>query len=133
VKLPFVAHPEAEAELNDALDWYEAQRPGLGDDFLEAVLSALEEGVPLTLPGVGPTKGMPLRRYLVTRFPYVVIVVVDEEPRIVAIAHQSRKPGYWLHRVAPSPRRRVARTGRPETGRGTARRRVRRLRKSDKA
>lgn len=131
MKLPLVAHPEAEDELSDALDWYDAERPGLGDDFLDAVLSALEEGVPLTIPGVGPTKGMPLRRYLVTRFPYVVIVVDDEEPRIVAIAHQSRKPGYWLHRVAPSPKRRIARAGRSGTGRGTGRRRARRLKEND--
>ena len=33
----FRFHPAAEAELNEAADWYEEQRPGLGIQFVGAI------------------------------------------------------------------------------------------------
>jgi plasmid stabilization system protein ParE len=39
------------------------------------------------------------RRYLLRRFPYGIIYqATDEELRIVAVAHHSRRPGYWAKR-----------------------------------
>lgn len=35
-------HPEAETELNQAIDWYEARSPGLGGDFAKEVRAAVE-------------------------------------------------------------------------------------------
>jgi hypothetical protein len=35
--LPLVLAPEAEDDLLDAADWYDAQQPGLGDAFLRSV------------------------------------------------------------------------------------------------
>ena len=34
--------PEAEADLEDAATWYERQREGLGQDFLDDVLIVLD-------------------------------------------------------------------------------------------
>ena len=43
----------------------------------------------------GATRRLPLRR-----FPYTIVYTVrDAEIRILAVAHQSRKPGYWRGRV----------------------------------
>ena len=36
-----IVEPEAEAEIDDAARWYDAQNPGLGADFLLAVQVAL--------------------------------------------------------------------------------------------
>ncbi|MDX1965872.1 MAG: type II toxin-antitoxin system RelE/ParE family toxin [Planctomycetaceae bacterium] len=34
---PLIIRPEAEQDLAEARDWYEAQRDELGDDFLAAI------------------------------------------------------------------------------------------------
>ncbi len=40
-----------------------------------------------------------IRRYIVPRFPYLVYYrTQDERIDVFAIAHQSRKPDYWLER-----------------------------------
>lgn len=39
------------------------------------------------------------RRVLLQHFPYFVVYRErDEDLHIIAIAHASRKPGYWRHR-----------------------------------
>jgi plasmid stabilization system protein ParE len=38
----FRPEPEASAELEDAALWYESQRPGLGEEFLQAVDATLQ-------------------------------------------------------------------------------------------
>jgi hypothetical protein len=35
VNLPLIVNPEAEADLDEARSWYEAQRPGLGGELLD--------------------------------------------------------------------------------------------------
>ena len=43
---------------------------------------------------------LPVRRLAVTRFPYHVIYLEPAEAlRILAIAHDRRKPGYWKDRL----------------------------------
>jgi hypothetical protein len=37
VSLPVVLRPAARAEFDEAVDWYEQQRPGLGVDFVTQV------------------------------------------------------------------------------------------------
>ena len=70
-------HAAAAEEAAEAAAWYERERPGLGVDFERAVDAALdlleEELVPLvSVPGVAGTRGV--RRLLLRRFPYAVIV-----------------------------------------------------------
>jgi plasmid stabilization system protein ParE len=40
-------HPEAEAELNAAIDWYEERQPGLGLDLAAEVQAAIERAMQL--------------------------------------------------------------------------------------
>ncbi len=42
MSLPVVLRPEAQAEFDEAFDWYEQQRPGLGVDYLEQVQAVLD-------------------------------------------------------------------------------------------
>jgi plasmid stabilization system protein ParE len=96
VKRRLILRPAAETELADAAAWYEAKRPGLGDQFLDAVDSALSTiaDAPTTWPYWKPPQ--PYRKYVLARFPYVVFFTVDAEAvTIVAIAHGKRRPGYW--------------------------------------
>ncbi|HEX4953384.1 MAG TPA: hypothetical protein VF017_08330 [Thermoanaerobaculia bacterium] len=40
-----------------------------------------------------------MRRLVLNRFPYSLFYTADsEEIRIFAVAHHSRRPGYWRHR-----------------------------------
>jgi len=51
-----------------------------------------------TRPEIGAAAGR-TRSWLLTRFPYRLIYRVrDEDVYIVAIAHTSRRPGYWQNR-----------------------------------
>jgi len=48
----------------------------------------------------GKRLSRPFRRALVPRFPYIVVFEArEEEIVIVAVAHASRDPGYWEHRL----------------------------------
>jgi toxin ParE1/3/4 len=90
--------PRAEAELAEAIDWYEARRPGLGADLLELAAKAFERIVeaPNQL-ATWRTGRREYSRFLIDRFPYAVLFTYDDvEVVIVAFAHCRRKPGYWL-------------------------------------
>lgn len=93
---------EAAEEAIEAAAWYEADSPGLGQDFRDALDAAFDllegEVVPLTtMPGVAGRRGA--KKLMLRRFPYNVVVVErKDEYLVVAVAHQSRQPGYWRSR-----------------------------------
>lgn len=42
----------------------------------------------------------PVRRVLITRFPYAIVFVeVDGEIRVIAVMHGRQRPGYWMRRL----------------------------------
>ncbi len=92
-------HPEAEEDLRDAAEFY---RERAGNRLSQSFLAEFEQSVNVLLqhPGLGPAwRGGGRRRYLMKRFPYSLIyTVAGEEIRILAIAHHSRRPGYWRGR-----------------------------------
>ena len=71
-KLLLTIDPEAQEEIDDAIDWYESQQPGLGLDFvnyLDGYFQTLIEGNVLF-----PVKRKPVFRELtLKRFPFVII------------------------------------------------------------
>ncbi len=91
-------HRLAAAELVESARFYDQWRPGLGDEFLSAVdaVQELIRGQPqLGRRGLHDTLSLRTRR-----FPFRV--VYDLQPDriwIVAVAHLSRKPGYWTRRL----------------------------------
>ena len=94
---------EADAEYRLAGRWYEDRQEHLGVEFFDAVDAAI--GQILELPRSGfPVPSTPadvaVRRMAVTRFPYHVIYLeTTADIRILAIAHDRRKPGYWKTRL----------------------------------
>lgn len=96
-------HAEAATEAAEAAAWYERQRPGLGEEFSRAVDAALdlleEDIVPLVaFPGAAGERGV--KRLVLRRFPYAVIVRERaEEILVIAFAHTARRPGYWRGRL----------------------------------
>lgn len=85
-------------ELDDAFDWYEAQVPGLGYDFLSEVDRAV--GRILAYPQSAAILEPGLRRVLINRFPYGMIYGLDgDRIVIVAVAHLHREPHYWIGRL----------------------------------
>jgi plasmid stabilization system protein ParE len=98
----FRIEPEASLELEDAADWYEGRRPGLGVEFLEAVDATLDRisrwpQAARRVPGV--SADVPARTAPVSRFPYhVAYLETPSAIRILAFAHDRREPGYWYHR-----------------------------------
>ncbi len=90
-------HPFARQELFEASDFYEAESPGLGGVFIDAVEQALArlEKFPLT----GPNLAWEVRRLGVPNFPYGVVYRFDlDRIFILAIAHDRRRPRYWAGR-----------------------------------
>jgi toxin ParE1/3/4 len=92
-------HPEAEADLRDAAEFY---RERAGNTLSQSLLAEFEQSVNILLqhPGLGsPWRGGGRRRYLLKRFPYSLVYTISvEEIRILAVAHHSRRPGYWRGR-----------------------------------
>lgn len=92
----------AEEELEQAANWYEDAREGLGLDLLVEVLRARE--LVSEHPEVGGlwlADGVPagVRRVLLRRFPYHLVYVTEPRSVVVALAHLRRKPGYWAARL----------------------------------
>ncbi|MFO1433896.1 MAG: type II toxin-antitoxin system RelE/ParE family toxin [Candidatus Competibacteraceae bacterium] len=90
----------AERELGEAVEYYEAQKPGLGFELFEEVWAAIEriEQYPEAWQPVSPRA----RRCQTHRFPYGVIYQIREKENeilIVAVSHLHRKPSYWQNRI----------------------------------
>jgi len=91
---PVVFLHEAEQEMLEAARYYESQASGLGIDYLsevERAVVAISE-----FPMTWPILEGELRIRLVRRFPFGI---ESEEIVIVAVAHLSRRPGYWRGRI----------------------------------
>ena len=102
MKLPLRISQEADAEMAEAVRWYEEHRVGLGGEFLAAVDAAvawIEENprIGSRTPGVHDED---IRRVFVRRFPYhVVYIELLERVQVLAVAHDRRRPAYWVGRL----------------------------------
>ena len=92
-------HPEAESEFIESAAYYEGEVPGLGHRFGRAVREALE--LLLANPEIGSPLNDELRSFVVGSFPYSIIYAPHGDLLFVlAVAHGSRKPGYWKSRLS---------------------------------
>ena len=93
-----IVRPEAEDDLSEAYNWYEAQRFGLGEEFLLRVESAFE-----SLrhdPHMYTCIYKEMRRKLIRRFPFSIFYLVNKNTiSVLAVMHAKRHPKSWKKRV----------------------------------
>jgi plasmid stabilization system protein ParE len=98
VSLPLIVNPEAEADLDEARRWYEAERTGLGDELIDAVGDVLQRVQ--QAPRLYAKVFQNLRLALVRRFPYLIVYRIDEDQiTVVAVYHAHRDPRDWQSRA----------------------------------
>jgi hypothetical protein len=91
-------HPDADAEVTEAAQYYEIRQIGLGSDLLAEVERGLNQILMNT--EASPKIGKRLRRKSLWRFPYnLVYTVYPDRIQILACAHQKRRPYYWRKRL----------------------------------
>ncbi len=92
-------HRLAAAELIESASFYDQRRLGLGDEFLSAVEAVLE--LIRAQPELGRRGLHGTLSFRTKRFPLrIVYELQPDRVWIVAVAHLSRKPGYWARRLA---------------------------------
>jgi len=97
--MKFYFHPDADAEFDKAVEYYEQRQSGLGFEFAEEVYSAIARIT--EYPDAWAPLSKNTRRCLMNRFPYGVIYQVQTNGlRIIAIANLQRRPAYWNERIA---------------------------------
>lgn len=95
VKVRF--YGRATSELEEALAWYAVRSASAEREFADAFESGLLSilDAPYRFASVSPTH----RACRVKKFPYQIIYRVDGDIfTVVAVAHTSRRPGYWKRR-----------------------------------
>jgi plasmid stabilization system protein ParE len=98
MRLPVRIREEADVDLSDAAIWYEQQRIGLGQEFLDQAQSVLDS-LP-DHPNLYPVVHNPIRRALLSRFPFGVFYSVEREYILVyAVMHARRHPRRWQERT----------------------------------
>ncbi len=96
--IPVEFHPEAAAEIEASVRYYEQQQPGLGERFLTGIEFAMA-GV-VDSPLAWPVLERDVRRRLSRVFPYAVLYAVEPDRIFVlAVMHCHQMPGYWRDRV----------------------------------
>jgi toxin ParE1/3/4 len=90
-----IFHPAARRELEEAIDRYNAERQGLGREFREEVQRVL--ALLTRFPGLGQPGRGSVRRMMLSRFPYHIYyrLLESDNLRILAVAHNRRRPEYW--------------------------------------
>ena len=98
MSLPVVLRDEAQAEFDDAFDYYEGQQPGLGVDFMVRVQQVFDRIS--ANPRMHRVVLGDIRKAIVTRFPYCVFYRPDPgRVEVIAVFHTSRDPAIWQGRV----------------------------------
>lgn len=96
--MKIVFEPLARAEFIEAARWYAAEAGRIyATDFRNEVHRTL------TMASDHPTMGTPgnnnTRQLVVHRYPYSIVYrIALETLHVIAVAHHSRRPGYWVGR-----------------------------------
>ena len=94
MSVPVVLRQRFKDDLGAGFDWYEAQQPGLGEQFLAAVQATLSS-ISLYPEIYAPVYGE-VRRAIVPRFPFAVFYIVESERTVaLRLLHTARDPRVW--------------------------------------
>lgn len=98
MSLPVVLRSATQLEFDEAFDWYEQQRPGLGQDFVDKVQAVFDRIA--ANPKLHSVVLQDVRKAVVKRFPYCVYYREEANQVVVlAVFHSKRDPRVWQARV----------------------------------
>lgn len=98
MSVPIILRREAREEFDAAADWYDRQRPGVGQTFVIRVNETL--GRIAAGPDLHPVVYQDVRRAMVTKFPYAILYrPMTDHVLVVAIFHSRRDPKIWQARA----------------------------------
>ncbi len=87
----------AKQELDDATHYYEIELQGFGKLFRGEVRRAVKRII--VYPEAWSVERGDVRKCLLHKFPYKLLYSIEEDHIfIIAVAHQHRKPDYWIKR-----------------------------------
>ena len=90
-------HPEAQAEYDSALAWYQSRSPRAAARFEAEVERVL--GLIGANPGLFPAYDDDHRFAVLRRYPFSVVYQEQSgHIEVIAVAHSSRSAGYWQDR-----------------------------------
>lgn len=90
---------EAEDDLLEAYVWYEQQRTGLGEEFLESTDKA-RHAIILHPQAYSVRHKKKVRSFIVDRFPFLILYVLEKkEVNVVAVFNTSRDLQTWKKRI----------------------------------
>ena len=99
--------PEVTQDVEAAAAWYDQQRSGLGEDFLDAITEAqavIDQSPRAFGQARPPIPNREVRRYNVPTFPYAIIYEVNgDDVVIIHVVHARRQPGGWHARLPGDP------------------------------
>lgn len=88
----------AQLELDETVEFYNREFPGLGNQFLQEVLGAIERIA--RFPDAWHPLSERTRRCQTRRFPYGLIYTkMDDEILILSVSNLHREPGHWKDRL----------------------------------
>lgn len=92
-----VFHPLADHEVEEARVWYEERSPSAAEGFLDELDHAIEQVQ--NGPEQWPRYLARTRRFVCSRYPYSLIYRLQGDLiKILAVAHEKRREGYWVGR-----------------------------------
>ena len=96
-----IIRPEAEADLTDAVAWYDSCEPGLGLELLSEVHSGIARALEDPELFLRVRRSPTIRRVLTRRFPYRVFFIDRPDAIVVfAVVHAARHDRVWTRRAA---------------------------------
>lgn len=91
MKHTIIIENEALEEIYDAYQWYEKQKKGLGEDFLntlDKLYAYLDK-----YPNAAPIKYKQHHQAVLKKYPYVIMYKIEKQDLVIyAVFHTSRNP-----------------------------------------
>ncbi|SFP73938.1 type II toxin-antitoxin system RelE/ParE family toxin [Hydrogenimonas thermophila] len=82
-------------EIENGKEYYNLQEEKLGDKFKKEIQTSIDNII--TFPKLYPEVENNIRRCLLHKFPYSIFYTIDNDTIIIlSVAHQRRKPYYWI-------------------------------------
>jgi plasmid stabilization system protein ParE len=90
--------PEAQADYDEAYDWYDRKAQGQGDVFAAKVQDVLDRLA--ANPFMHAKIYKDVRKAVVSKWPYIVLYVPEaSEVVVISVFHTSRDPKIWQSRI----------------------------------